>query len=255
LFVTQAKLEELVEKGEVTFVDNVLTLLKHNASYAMAPAAKVTSVLDGQDNLGLLNRVWTIAELTAKGAEHFHDSIIAGDTAYQCEPGFVGEQKVQAPPPAAEVAPRAPTFNLPPIKPPPAAMPFAPALPVQAAPPLQPTPPLQPAPVAAPAPAAIEVIDLVDEVPPPVPPPRVSAQPPPAPVRPVTGKQPPQQPPKRPATGRPSVPPPIPAKALTPPTLPPAAAPAPDAAAAVQPPAADGASDMDLLTNFLLNNL
>lgn len=94
LFVSQTKLEEWIDKGEVTFEDDVLTLLAHGTSYRMVAAAKVTTILDGHDEAGLLGNVWTIEDLERRGAEYMHDSIILGDTAYQCDPGFVGQKQV-----------------------------------------------------------------------------------------------------------------------------------------------------------------
>jgi len=92
LFVSQKKLESWVDKGEVSFDDNVLTILAKNASYTLEPAVKVQSMLDGQDVHGLLDKVWTVTQLERIGAEHFQDSVILGDAAYQCEEGFVGTQ-------------------------------------------------------------------------------------------------------------------------------------------------------------------
>ena len=135
LFVSQSKLEAWIEKGEVTFVDDVLTLLAHGVSYEMSAAIRVTSLLDGADTAGLLNRVWTVAELTALGAEAMHDSVLLGETAYQGEPGFVGQQRLaaDAPAPAGEHRP-------PPVPPPrPKTDAARPARPVPAPSPAAPT--------------------------------------------------------------------------------------------------------------------
>ena len=96
LFVSQARLEHWIETGEITFVDNIVTLVAQKKSYDMQPAAKVIGLLDGDDVLEIVGKVVTVAELQEKGAEHFADSIIYGDTAYQCQAGFVGLQRVAA---------------------------------------------------------------------------------------------------------------------------------------------------------------
>lgn len=132
LFVSQSKLEAWIEKGEVTFVDNVLTLLAHGAVYRMAPAIRVTTVLDGADGAGLLDRVWTVAELEGRGAEVMYDSVLLGDTAYQGEPGFVGVEQQrpaqaapagEGPPPLPPARPKteSPAATIPAVAPPAAA--------------------------------------------------------------------------------------------------------------------------------------
>lgn len=136
LFVAQQKLEEWIEEGSVTFQDNILTLLAHNASYAMVAAVKITLVLDGEDHAGLLGKVWTLDDLQARGAETMYDSVILGETAYQGEPGFVGRPSQQQ---AQQTAPAAPPLpvtspessaSVPTANPPnPAASPTSPAPP------------------------------------------------------------------------------------------------------------------------------
>ena len=107
LFVSQGKLEAWVEGAKVTFQDNVLTLLAEKVSYRLEPAARILRVLDGLDRAGLVGKALTIAELTAQKAEHYRDSVILGDTAYECEEGFMGtaESVVSAPEPASVAAP------------------------------------------------------------------------------------------------------------------------------------------------------
>lgn len=90
LFIAQAKLESWLEEGKISFEDNVLTLLAEQVAYRLEPAVRVLSLLGGEDAAGLLGRTLTVAELTASGAEHYRDSLILGDTAYQCEEGFLG---------------------------------------------------------------------------------------------------------------------------------------------------------------------
>jgi hypothetical protein len=103
LFVNQQKLESWIEEGEVTFEDNVLTILAEQKSYVLAPAVKVLGLLDGEDSAGLVGRTWAVADIEAKGGEHYRDSVILGETAYQCEEGFVGT-RTQEPAAAAPAA-------------------------------------------------------------------------------------------------------------------------------------------------------
>ena len=89
LFVSQQNLEAWIERGEATFQDNVLTLSAKNAAYNLEPAVHVTSLLAGEDVSGLLGKFHSMADLKASGAEHCRDSVILGDTAYECEEGFL----------------------------------------------------------------------------------------------------------------------------------------------------------------------
>jgi hypothetical protein len=103
LFVSQATLEAWMEADKVRFEDNLLTLLADQATYELAPAVRILGLLDGDDSAGLVGQVQTVAELAAINAEQYRDSVILGDTAYQCEEGFVGTRQgganrlVQAP--------------------------------------------------------------------------------------------------------------------------------------------------------------
>ena len=109
LFISQQKLETWIEEGKVTFENNVLTLLAEKVSYTLEPAVRILSLIDGEDKAGLMGKAVTVAELLAKKAEYFRDSVILGDCAYQCEEGFMGT--IEKPsvetgtPPAARDAP------------------------------------------------------------------------------------------------------------------------------------------------------
>ena len=83
LFIKQEKLESLVEEGKVTFEDNVLTILAEKKSYDLAPAVKITGLLDGDDTAGLVGKAWTVAEIEQKGGEHYRDSVLLGETAQE----------------------------------------------------------------------------------------------------------------------------------------------------------------------------
>jgi hypothetical protein len=141
LFVSQSKLESWIDAGEVTFEDNLLTLLARKRSYQLAPASRISKIIDGKDDHGLLGRVLTERDYDAVGAEHYPGTLIVGDTGYECEEGFIGTEHgitVQGPPPPAKAAAE-------PIR---SAPPAAHVAPAKARPEATPTP--------TPAPAAVE---------------------------------------------------------------------------------------------------
>ncbi|MEM6732561.1 MAG: hypothetical protein AAF658_13470 [Myxococcota bacterium] len=90
LFITQTKLEEWIEEGEVLFEGETLTIFQQNTSYKLEAAVKILSVLDGSDSQSWIGKILTGDEIVSAGGEHYRDSVIMGETAYQCEEGFVG---------------------------------------------------------------------------------------------------------------------------------------------------------------------
>ena len=96
LFFTHATIEQWIDDGEVLFEDDTLTIFEQNASYQLVPAVRVTTILSGDDVMGWMGQVLTVAGATAKGAEHVQGSLIIGDTAYACEEGFWGDAKSAA---------------------------------------------------------------------------------------------------------------------------------------------------------------
>lgn len=171
LFIAQAKLEGWIESGKVSFQDGLLTLLAEKVAYRVEPAARILKVIDGVDRAGFVGKSVTVAELEAQKAEHFQGTIILGDTAYECEDGFMGT----AEPPVVLAVP-----------PPPVVRPAAPASPPRASTPLPPprTPPPVPTrtPVLPPPAARLAAPPSLTRPPPPVSRP---AAPPPAPVAPA----------------------------------------------------------------------
>lgn len=106
LFFTHEMIEQWIDDGEVLFEDDVLTIFEQNTSYKLAPAVRVTQLLSGEDVNGWMGAILSVEQATSAGAEHFQGSLIIGDTAYQCEEGFLGNAKSVAPAtPAAPVAP------------------------------------------------------------------------------------------------------------------------------------------------------
>ncbi|OGQ83668.1 MAG: hypothetical protein A2289_27270 [Deltaproteobacteria bacterium RIFOXYA12_FULL_58_15] len=105
IFISQAQLEAWIGDNEASFDGTVLTLAKNGESYALETAAQITELLDGEDTTGLLGKTRTISELHAAGVEYSQGCAILGDTAYQCNAGFVGIRQGGAPEPLeAELA-------------------------------------------------------------------------------------------------------------------------------------------------------
>ena len=92
IFVSQQRMQQWTEDGRVSVDNNIMTLPTLGRSFRLTEALHVRRVVtEGGDVHNLVGRVKTEAQLAKLGAEAYHDSLIVGDTAYECEAGFVGE--------------------------------------------------------------------------------------------------------------------------------------------------------------------
>jgi hypothetical protein len=131
LFVPQSVLDRWSEQGKVQVDGHVLTILGEGKAFALTSAVRFMKMEAGDDVSGLLQKVKTTDALKQMGAEHYMESVILGDSAYQVQQGFLAD---------ANALRRAAAAS----QPPPAAKPAA----------VAPAPKPAPAPVAAPAPKA-----------------------------------------------------------------------------------------------------
>jgi hypothetical protein len=101
LFLPQATLEEWAGAEKADFRDGKLILTEgKGASYAAFPAVHFKALVSGNDDKKLVAKVKSHDQLKALGAEHFADSVLMGETAYEVIEGFLTE--VPAPAPAKD---------------------------------------------------------------------------------------------------------------------------------------------------------
>lgn len=92
LFVSQQRLDRWTSEGKVTLTGEVMALPALGRSFRLRPAFYFTRVVsEGGDDHDLIGRVKTAEQLAAIGADTYANSVIVGETAYDGEPGFVGE--------------------------------------------------------------------------------------------------------------------------------------------------------------------
>lgn len=92
IFVSQQRMQQWTEDGKVSVQDNIMSLPNLGRSFRLTEAVYISRVVsDGGDVHALVGRVKTMPQLKALGAETYHNSLIIGEAAYECEPGFVGE--------------------------------------------------------------------------------------------------------------------------------------------------------------------
>ena len=115
LFVPQSVLDKWSEQGRIQVDGNVLTILGEQKSFALTSAVRFIKMEAGEDNAGLLAKVKTTDALKQMGAEHYMESVLLGESAYQVQQGFLADANAlrraaaasQPQPPAAGAAPAA----------------------------------------------------------------------------------------------------------------------------------------------------
>lgn len=98
LFLPHKTLEDWMVAEKADLQDGKLLVTEGKASYPVAAAVHFAKLVSGEDAQGLLGRVKTTAQLGALNAEHFQDSCIVGEAAYEVVEGYVTEVVVAAPP-------------------------------------------------------------------------------------------------------------------------------------------------------------
>ena len=94
LFISQDRLDAWSAEERVRLVDDVMTLVGDGRSFRLRPAVRFMKLSGGQgdaDPNSVVGKVKTIDALTKDGGEHYHDSVIYRESAYDVQQGFVGE--------------------------------------------------------------------------------------------------------------------------------------------------------------------
>lgn len=115
LFVPQSVLDKWSEQGRIAVDGNVLTILGENKDFSLTSAVRFMKMEAGDDTAGLLQKVKTTDALKQMGAEHYMESVILGECAYQVQQGFLADANAlrraatvsQPPAPKAATGPKA----------------------------------------------------------------------------------------------------------------------------------------------------
>ncbi len=91
LFVPQSVLDRWSEQGRIQVEGNVLTILGENKNFALTSAVRFIKMDAGEDSAHLLQKVKTVDALKQMGAEHYMESVILGENAYQVQQGFLAD--------------------------------------------------------------------------------------------------------------------------------------------------------------------
>jgi hypothetical protein len=92
VFFPQQTLDEWLEQGRVTLVDDELTVGPVARRFRLTSALHfMAEVADTEDAHDLVGKVKTMEQVQALSGEHYADSVVLGDNAYQVIEGFLGE--------------------------------------------------------------------------------------------------------------------------------------------------------------------
>jgi len=106
VFIAHSTLQQWADAGKVRLDETTLHLLKEGRSVLLKPAVRFTKLTVGdEDPHALLGKVKTADQLREMGAEHYMDSVIHVDTAYEVVDGFMGDLQASKPTAAAVPAP------------------------------------------------------------------------------------------------------------------------------------------------------
>ena len=89
LFLPQAMLEEWATADTADVREHAQVLTGDTVKYPVEPAVHVKALVSGPDEHQLLRKVKTDVQLAELGAERLADSVVAGESAYDVESGYV----------------------------------------------------------------------------------------------------------------------------------------------------------------------
>lgn len=98
LFLPHQTLEDWSVSEKADLQDGKLLITEGKTTYPVAAAVHFLKLVSGEDSQGLLGRVKTSAQLSELKAEHYADSCIVGEAAYEVVEGYVTEVQTAAPP-------------------------------------------------------------------------------------------------------------------------------------------------------------
>jgi hypothetical protein len=102
LFLPHKTLEEWSVSEKADLQDGKLLVKDGSTSYPVEPGVHFLKLVSGEDTKQLVGRVKRTAQLVALQAEHFADSCIVGDAAYEVVEGYVTEVQAVSQPAKVE---------------------------------------------------------------------------------------------------------------------------------------------------------
>ena len=98
LFVPQSMLDLWLSEERVEVDGDVMITRPERQRFALTTAVLIKEEVSGADDAhGLVGKVQDLEQLASLGAEHYADSVVCGENAYQCVEGFAGTPLPDAP--------------------------------------------------------------------------------------------------------------------------------------------------------------
>jgi len=91
MFVSQETVDKWITEGRVSVGGEMMTLMPEGRRFALTSAVHfVAEVADGGDEQQLVGKVKALEVVAEIGGEHYADSVILDDNAYEVVEGFLG---------------------------------------------------------------------------------------------------------------------------------------------------------------------
>lgn len=95
VFLPQEALDTWLTEGRVDVEGETMTLKPEGQQFQLKSALHFVSEVSGaEDEAKLIGRVKDLEQVAELGGEHYADSVLLGENAYQVVEGFVGEPVV-----------------------------------------------------------------------------------------------------------------------------------------------------------------
>jgi hypothetical protein len=100
-FLSQQQLVNWSDEGKIDVQGEKMVVVAEQLGVTIREAVRFMKLVSGEDSQGLLAKVKTVEQVKELGAEHYLDSVILGETAYEVQQGYVAEMAGAAPGPRA----------------------------------------------------------------------------------------------------------------------------------------------------------
>jgi hypothetical protein len=91
LFISQERMDNWSTEDRIKVDGDQMTLVGDGRAFKIVPAVRFMKVSGGGDDpAGLIGKVKSVSLLIKEGGEHYHDSVIVGETAYDVQNGWLG---------------------------------------------------------------------------------------------------------------------------------------------------------------------
>ncbi len=92
-FLPQTLLDSWMDQKKVDLLPDRLLCIQSGKEYSAKEAALFLQLTSGSDSAGIINKVKSLEQIRALGAESFQNSVVLGDAAYEVEGGWIVDEE------------------------------------------------------------------------------------------------------------------------------------------------------------------